>query len=594
MLFYVAYVALLCYNDTGGDAMRLRIKKDNGIERLYIEKSIRISSTKVTTQNVEKLGRLDELMKSMGMSRDEVIAWANERVNEMNASSSPVLLSLSPSATVDLNEQRTFRAGYLFLQDIYYSLKTKNIFRNIEKRHRYQYDLDAILSDLVYSRILEPCSKRASFEVAKTFLEQPSYKEHDIYRGLSVLAQEMDYIQSEVYKNSNFVVSRNNRVLYYDCSNFYFEIEQADDFRKYGKSKEHRPNPLVQMGLFMDGDGIPIAFDLFDGASNEQPSLKPLEQKLLQDFGFDRFVVCTDAGLASEANRRFNDINDRAFIVTQSLKKLKEAERTSAMDERGWRRLSDGKAVKDFEKVRQNPADYTDDLFYKERIHDGSSVVGQLMIITYSPAYALYQKSVRQTQIERAEKMVAARNVKKQRKNPNDPARFVKVTSLTPDGEIAAKKLYDLDEAAIEKESLFDGFYAVCTNLTDDSVKDILTVSEGRWKIEESFRILKTDFESRPVYVSREDRIRAHFLTCYLSLLILRLLEKKVGEGYTSNQIIQTLRKYNLLRISGEGYLPAYTRTLLTDRLHDVFGFRTDTEIVPTRKMKSIIASTKK
>lgn len=574
--------------------MRLRVKNDNGIERLYVEKSIRISSTKVTTQNVEKLGRVDELMKSMNMSREEVIAWANDHVNELNASSSPVLLSLSPSTSIAMDEQRTYRGGYLFLQDIYYSLKMKNIFRNIEKRHRYKYDLDAILSDLVYTRILEPTSKRASYEAAKAFLERPSYEEHDIYRGLSVLAQEMDYIQSEVYKNSNFVINRDNRVLYYDCTNFYFEIEQADEFRKYGKSKEHRPNPLVQMGLFMDGGGIPIAFDLFDGASNEQPSLKPFEKKLLRDFGFERFVVCTDAGLGSEANRRFNDVNGRAFIVTQSLKKLKDAERTSAMDDKNWRRLSDGKSIRNFEKIRQNPDEYTNEIFYKERVHDGSSVDGQLMIITYSPAYALYQRNVRQAQIERAEKMVASKSVKKQRKNPNDPARFVKVTSITPDGEIAAKKIYDLDDAAIEKEALYDGFYAVCTNLIDDSVEDILNVSEGRWKIEESFRILKTDFESRPVYVSREDRIRAHFLTCYLALLIFRLLEKKLGNGYTSNEIIQTLRKYNLLRINGEGYLPEYTRTCLTDRLHEEFGFRTDMEIVPTRKMRSIIASTKK
>ena len=574
--------------------MRLRVKNDKGIERLYVEKSIRISSTKVTTQNVEKLGRMDELMRSMNMSREEVIAWANDHVKELNASSSPVLLSLSPSTTIAMDEQRTYRAGYLFLQDIYYSLKMKNVFRNIEKRHRYKYDLDAILSDLVYARILEPTSKRASYEAAKTFLEPPTYEKHDIYRGLSVLAQEMDYIQSEVYKNSNFVISRNNRVLYYDCTNFYFEIEQADEFRKYGKSKEHRPNPLVQMGLFMDGDGIPIAFDLFDGASNEQPSLKPLEKKLIRDFGFEQLIVCTDAGLGSEANRRFNDVNGRAFVVTQSLKKLKDEERASAMNDKNWRRLSDGKPVKDFDKIRQNPADYTDEIFYKERIHDGSSVDGQLMIITYSPAYALYQRNVRQAQIERAEKMVAAKNVKKQRKNPNDPARFVKVTSITPDGEIAAKKIYDLDDAAIEKEARYDGFYAVCTNLIDDSAKDILTVSEGRWKIEESFRILKTDFESRPVYISREDRIRAHFLTCYLALLIFRLLEKKLGDGYTSSQIIQTLRDYNLLRINGEGYLPEYTRTLLTDRLHDEFGFRTDLEFVPTRKMRSIIASTKK
>lgn len=574
--------------------MRLRIKNDNGIERLYIEKSIRISNKKVTTQNVEKLGRVDELMKTYGFSRDEVIAWAKKRVDELNDASTPVQVSLSPSKSIPLGECRSFRAGYLFLQDIYYSMKMKSIFRNIEKRHRYKFDLDAITSDLIYARILEPSSKRASYEVIKSFLEKPTYEEYDIYRGLSILAQEMDYIQAEVYKNTNFIFPRNNRVLYYDCSNFYFEIEQADGFRKYGKSKENRPNPIVQMGLFMDGDGIPISFNLFDGASNEQPSLKPSEKKLLQDFGFEKFVVCTDAGLGSEANRKFNDISNRGFIVTQSLKKLKEEERISAMDDKNWHRLSDGKAVKNILAIMQCPDDYTDEIYYKERIHDGSGVPGQLMIITYSPSYAIYQRNVRQAQLERAEKMVSLQNAKKQRKNPNDPARFVKVTVVTQDGEIAQKKLYEIDEEAVAKEAAYDGFYAVCTNLIDDSVKSILSISEGRWKIEESFRIMKTDFESRPVYVSREDRIRAHFLTCFLSLLIYRLLEKKLGNGYTASQIIQTLREYKLLKITGEGYVPEYTRTPLTDKLHEVFGFRTDMEIIPTRKLKSIIASTKK
>ena len=574
--------------------MRLRIKNDNGIERMYVEKSVRISPKKVVTQNVEKLGRLDHLMKSMNLSRDEVIEWAQKHVDELNDEGRSVMLSLSAIKAINPNEQRTFKAGYLFLQNIYYSMKFKNIFRNIQKRHRYKYDLDAITSDLIFARVLEPASKRASYEVAKTFLEPPKYNDYDIYRGLSILAEEMDYIQAEVYKNSNFVIDRNNRILYYDCSNFYFEIEQADNLRKYGKSKEHRPNPIVQMGLMMDGDGIPIAFDLFDGSSNEQPSLKPLEQKVIKDFGFHRFIVCTDAGLASEANRRFNNINDRAFVVTQSLKKLKEDERISAMDDINWKQLSNGKRVKDFQKIRENPEDHKDEIYYKERIHDGSGVVGQLMIITYSPAYAIYQKTVRQAQLDRAEKMVLNKKVKKQRKNPNDPARFVKVTAVTNDGEIAKNKVYEIDNEAVEAEALYDGFYAVCTNLIDDTVSDIISVSEGRWKIEESFRIMKTDFESRPVYVSREDRIKAHFLICFLSLLIFRILEKKTGRNYTSGELIKTLRNYNLLRISGEGYIPEYTRTAITDCLHDIFNFRTDTEIVPTRKMREIIASTKK
>lgn len=573
--------------------MRLRIKNDNGVERLYIEKSIRIDK-KVKTINVEKLGRMDKLIESMGISRDEVISWAQKKVNELNEDASPVLLSLSPSKLIASGECRSFRAGYLFLQDIYSSLKMKNIFRNIKNRHQYKFDLNAITANLVYARILEPTSKRGAFEVAKSFFDKPTYENYDVYRGLSVLAKETDYIQAEVYKNSNFIFPRNNRVLYYDCSNFYFEIEQADDFRKYGKSKEHKPNPIVQMGLFMDGDGIPISFNLFDGASNEQPSLKPAEKKLLQDFGFEKFIVCTDAGLASEANRRFNSINNRGFIVTQSLKKLKKEERFSALDKTNWRRLSDGKIIKNMDEIQQHPHDYINELYYKERIHDGSSVLGQLMIITYSPAYAIYQQNVRQAQLERAEKMVRTKSIKKQRNNPNDPARFIKTTSITSDGEIAKKKLYEIDEEAIIEEASYDGLYAICTNLEDENVADILAASEGRWKIEESFRIMKTDFESRPVYVSREDRIRAHFLTCYLALLIYRLLEKKLGKGYTSSEIIQMLREYKLLKINGEGYIPEYTRTPLTDKMHEVFGFRTDTEIIPTKKMRSIIASTKK
>ena len=574
--------------------MRLRVKNDNGIERLYVERSVRINPQKVVTKNVEKLGRVDELMRTMSLSREEVIAWAQKHVDELNEGDKPITLSLSSASRINADERRTYRAGYLFLQDIYYSMKMKNTFRNIQTRHKYKFDLDAITSDLIFSRVLEPTSKRGSYEVAKSFLEPPTYNDYDVYRALSVLATEMDYIQAEVYKNSNFVIKRNNRILYYDCSNFYFEIEQADELRKYGKSKEHRPNPIVQMGLMMDGDGIPVAFDLFDGASNEQLSLKPLEQRIIKDFGFQRFIVCTDAGLASEANRRFNNINDRGFVVTQSLKKLKVSERTSAMDDNNWKKLSDGKTVKNFRKIRENPYDHSDEIYYKEMIHDGSSVIGQLMIVTYSPAYAIYQKNVRQGQLERAEKMVDNKCVKKQRKNPNDPSRFVKVTAITNDGEIAKNKVYELDEKAIEAEALYDGFYSICTNLTDDSVSDILSVSEGRWKIEESFRIMKTDFESRPVFVSREDRIKAHFLICYLSLLIFRILEKKTEGKHTSKELINTLRNYNLLKISGEGYIPEYTRTAITDLLHDTFAFRTDTEIVPAQKMREIIASTKR
>ena len=573
--------------------MFLRVHNDRGVERLYILRSYRVGDD-VKNENVKSLGRVDKLCKEMNMSRDEVLAWAQAQVDELDHSPTAVInVPLSPDKLIEKDKQRSFMAGYLFLQDLYYDLKMKNIFRNIKNRHKYQFDLDAIFSDLIYGRVLEPGSKSSSYSTAMKFLEPPTYEKYDIYRALSILSEEMDYIQAEVYKNSNFITLRNNRVLYYDCTNYYFEIEEEDDLRRFGKSKEHRPNPIVQMGLFMDGDGIPLAFDIFDGSSNEQPSLKPLEEKIIKNFGFSKFVVCTDGGLGSDNNRQFNDIEGRAFIVTQSLKKLKKSDREAAMDDRNWRRLSD-KTIIDINEVKADPSSYMDELYYKEDVYGTKKVPGQLLIVTYSPRYAAYQKKIRETQLERAEKMVKAGSVKKQRKNPNDPARFIKVTATTADGEIAEEKNYSIDQDKVDNESMYDGYYAVCTDLVDDDIKDILTVSEGRWEIEESFRIMKTDFEARPVYVRREDRIKAHFLICYMALLLFRLLEKKLNSSYTASKIIDTLRDYRLLKIDGFGYIPEYTRTDLTDKLHETFKFRTDSEIVPSSLVRTIIANTKK
>lgn len=576
--------------------MFVRVHKDRGVERLYICRSVRNGSA-VKSENVVSLGRIDKLCEEMNFNRDQVLAWADQKLNELEKKPSlPVSIPFFPDKLINKDEQRSFMAGYLFLQDIYYAMKMKNVFRNIKVRHQYQFDLDAIFSDLVFARILEPCSKYASFNTAMKFLEQPSYERHDVYRALSILSGEMDYIQAEVYKNSNYVYPRNNRVLFYDCTNYYFEEELEDQLRKYGKSKEHRPNPIVQMGLFMDGNGIPLAFSIFDGSSNEQPSLKPLEENIIKNFGFSKFVVCTDGGLGSDKNRQFNDIDGRAFIVTQSLKKLNETDRKGAMDDRNWKRLSDHKPV-DINQIKANPSKHMNELYYKEEVYGTKRVPGQLMIVTYSPKYAAYQKKIREAQLERAEKMVESSRVKKQRKNPNDPARFIKTVNTTKDGEVAEEKTYSIDQDKVDNEAMYDGFYAVCTNLVDDKVEEILAVSEGRWEIEESFRIMKTDFRARPVYVRKEDSIKAHFLVCFMALLLFRLLEQKINteeKQYTACNIISTLRDYNVLRVNGYGYLPEYKRTDLTDRLHEVFGFRTDTEIVPTAKMRNIIANTKK
>lgn len=412
-------------------------------------------------------------------------------------------------------------------------------------------------------------------------MEKPAYGLHDVYRALDVLGNECDFIQSEVYKNSHFIGKRNDKILYYDCTNYYFETEQEDGNKKYGKSKEHRPNPIIQMGLFMDGDGIPLAFSLFPGNTNEQKSLKPLEQKVIRDFGCQKFVYCSDAGLASEDIRTYNHMGERTFIVTQSIKKLPAEDKTWALNKSGFKRAADGMPV----EITALPDDDAG-LYYKEEPYTPKKL-HQRLVITYSPKYARYQKTIREKQVERAEKMLASGNTKKQRKNPNDPGRFIGTVAVTEDGE-AAKVHGFLDEDKIADEAMYDGLYAVCTDLLDDDVSGILKVSEGRWQIEECFRIMKTDFSARPVYLQDENRIRAHFLICFLALLSYRVLEKKLDHHYTCEEILDTLRGMNFAQIQDQGFVPLYKRLKITDDLHEACGFRTDYQFITKSQMKTI------
>ena len=457
----------------------------------------------------------------------------------------------------------------------------EKICRKLKLKYKFKYDINAILSDLIYARILEPSSKRSSFKVASEFLEKPSYELHDVYRALDVLGNECDMIQAEVYKNSYFLGNRNDKILYYDCSNYYFEIEQEDGIKKYGKSKEHRPNPIIQMGLFMDGDGIPLAFSLFPGNANEQTSLKPLEKKVLGEFGCQKFIYCSDAGLASEDIRCYNHMGERAYIVTQSIKKLKKDEKEWALNMQGFKRVSDDTPV----DITQLSAD-DKGLYYKEAPYT-TKKLHQRLIITYSPKYALYQKSIREKQIERAQTMLSSGSTKKNRKNPNDPARFIGTLAATKDGETADIRHY-LDENRIEEEAKYDGLYAVCTDLLDDAVSDILKVSEGRWQIEECFRIMKTDFSARPVYLQDENRIKAHFLICFLALTIYRFLEKKLDAKYTCEEILDTLKSLNFAEVQEQGFIPTYKRTHVTDALHEACDFRTDYQFITKSQMKNI------
>ena len=567
--------------------MNLHITKSKNSESFYICKSYVKANGCTTSTIVRKLGTLDKLLLEHGPTRDDVISWAKNEVKmetekfKEERQTKTVQITFHADRQMDYDQQKFFRGGYLFLQSIYYSLQLNKICRKLKNKYKFQYDINAVLSDLVYARVLEPASKRSSLKIASEFLERPSYELHDIYRALDVLGHECDLIQSEVYKNSNFMINRNDKVLYYDCSNYYFEIEQEDGDKKYGKSKEHRPNPIIQMGLFMDGDGIPLAFSTFPGNANEQTSLKPLEKKVLDEFGCQKFIYCSDAGLASEEIRSFNHMGQRAFIVTQSIKKLPAEEKAWALDLKGFKRVSDDMPV----DISEIPEDDTS-LYYKDEPYT-TKKLHQRLIITYSPKYALYQKTIRNKQVERAEKMVGTGKPKKNRKNPNDPARFIGTVATTKDGKTADIHSY-LDKDKIESEAQYDGLYAVCTDLLDDDVCDILKVSEGRWQIEECFRIMKTDFSARPVYLQDENRIKAHFLICFLALLFYRLLERKMDNKYTCETILETLKAMNFAEIQEQGFMPLYKREKITDDLHNVCNFRTDYQFITKSQMKTI------
>lgn len=578
----------------GVTLMRVTTSKSKNSESFYITQSYTSAQGKSTSKTIRKLGTLAELSKRLNTDRDGVMAWANEQARLETAryksekEDALVMVPFHSNKLMDYHMHKLFTGGYLFLQSVYYGLKVDSICRKIKSRYKFEYDLNAILSDLVYTRVLEPSSKSSSFRAAKQFLEPPTYELHDVYRALSVLAREMDFIQAEVYKNSFFLGNRNDRILYYDCTNYYFETEQEDGDKKYGKSKEHRPNPIIQMGLFTDGDGLPLAFSLFPGNQNEQKSLKPLETKILQQFGCQTFIYCSDAGLASEDNRVFNHMGQRAFIVTQSIKKLPAEDRAWALDRNGFKRLSDDVSV-DITKLSE---DDKDQLYYKEEPFT-TKKLHQRLIITYSPKYAAYQKTVRAEQIARAEKMVANGSLKRQRKNPNDPARFVNKIAATVEGEKADIHYY-LDVDTIAREEMYDGFYAVCTDLLDDDAADVLKVSEGRWQIEDCFRTMKTDFEARPVYLNREDRIKAHFLTCFLALLHFRLLGRSLKDSYTTEELLRTLRSMNFVDVEEQGFMPVYERRKITDDLHEACGFRTDYQFITKRKMKGIQKKSKR
>ena len=575
--------------------MRLKITKTNSNTNYYIIKDFKING-KRTTKIIEKLGTENDI--KIKFKTNDVKKFLNEYISKLNKednkNKSTLIKFYDENKILDLDSENSFNVGYLFLQDIYYSLKVNNICDTIKSKYQFHYDLNDILSNLVYSRIIYPSSKLKTLDLSKKFIEYPTFSYNDLLRSLEIISKENNYIQAEIYKNSLKLSRRNDKILFYDCTNYYFEIEEDDSFRKYGKSKENRPNPIVGMGLFIDGDGIPLTFDIFPGNQNEQPTLKPLEKKIINDFNNSKFIVCTDAGLASTANRKFNNISGRKFITTQSIKKLKQFLKDYALDlTSGWQLPGIDKkfnisALKSNDELINK---YYDKVFYKERWikEDG---IEQRLIITFSPRYQEYQKHIREKQIQRAQNIIDKNPKKIKSNNENDPRRFIANIPTTNNGEVALNNNYVLDQDKISEESMFDGLYAVCTNL-DDNVMDIIAINKRRWEIEESFRIMKTEFKARPVYLSREDRIKAHFTTCFLALVIYRYLEKMLEEKYSVSQIIDTLRTMTCTKKDTD-FIPSYKRTSLTDSLHEKFRFRTDYEILTEKNIKKIIKQTKK
>lgn len=572
--------------------MRLNIRTLNGYSYYSIIKDYTNIKGKRTTKIFEKLGNQEQVEKRFG--KIDTINKIKEYINELNNEDKDELLKreYNPNKRIAPGIKRQFNVGYLFLQKLYNQLKINDICNSIQDKYQFHFDLNEILSYLVFARIIYPSSKLETFKQCQNFIVQPKFKLHDEYRALSYIAENMDYIQEQLFNNSKNVIKRNSKVIYYDCTNYFFEIDEEDDLRKYGISKEHKPNPIVGMGLFMDGDGLPLSCNIYPGNMNEQKTLIPEEAKIVDNFKMDstKIILCTDAGLASDEIKKFNIKENRGFVITQSLKKLKDEYKQQVFNKSGWRIANDLRNVYDLNTIENNDElkeKYYDTLFYKI-IETETKSVKQDLIVTFCFRYYDYNRNIRNNQIERAKKSIETNNVTRKGKNQNDYRRLINSISSTNNGEVAENKSYIINQELIEEEEKYDGYYALTTNLIGD-ISEIFKIVKGRWEIEESFRIMKSDFLARPVNLSREDRIKAHFMTCFISLFIYRLLEKKLNNKYTSSQILETLRKMTMLEQKGLGFEPEYERTNITDELHNIFNFNTDLEIVSYKKMKKII-----
>lgn len=594
--------------------MKLSITHTKNNTYFYMVKSYRNSNGKSTSKIIEKLGTLEEVkLKAKG---EDPKIWAKryveEKTREENKNNAVYYEKFTENEELD-NSIKIYNLGYLFLKDIFYDLQLDVLCKEISSKNKFEYDLNKILQDLLYTRILCPSSKLSAFEEAQKFIEQPNYELHDVYRALSVIAEKKEDIEKWCYKTSlNVIPERNTKILYYDCTNYFFEVEQEDEddtekekkgLRKYGVNKEHRPLPIVQMGLFMDGSGYPLAFCIHPGNTNEQQTLTPLEKQIMKDFELSRFLVCTDAGLGSFKNRLFNTKGEKVYIVAQSLKNLEKHYQEIALSDKDWHIENSSKKYDLGQIDKYDPNDkntyYKEFIIERKKKDEKTGEIQKLkerMIVTFTTKYAIYQKSIRDKQISRAKEIIEKHPEKYLRKSQTDAKRFIKCEKITNDGECAEKyELYYKNELE-EYEQKFDGMYAVCTpENMDGGIGEIIKINKGRWEIEESFRIIKSEFRARPVYLHREERIIAHFVICFLALLVHRIIDKsKLKENFTTTEIIDTLKNMSTTKIEGLGYKQLYSKSAITETLREAFGFNLDKNFISNKNMKKILKEIEK
>ena len=593
--------------------MKLNYDRKSKDPTYFIQVGIR-NGKKVTTKNVERIGKHSELLKIT----DDPLEYAKQRVKEYNENIKNSKVEYNITVNFDdkvINQGNTVskstckNTGYFYLKELYSSLGISDFFDKVCSGRKIAFNPNMINMVLTFSRILDPGSKMHTLKNLTGFYGDFDLSHQDILRFMDILEENYDEYISHLFESSNKVIKRNTNVCYFDCTNFYFEKESEDEdvydeitgelikgLLKYGVSKEHRPNPIVQMGLFMDGDGIPLSMCINPGSDNESLCAVPAEKKMLKMFENQDIIYCSDAGLGYNDTRLFNDFGGRKFVVTQSIKKLNNILKQAVFNDYDYRFSQDGKpasleTMKTFDRTLQENRKYYDGYIYKSIPVDKLVDLGlfevkqykngkakkvkskgnlkQRIIVTYSRKMAEYQKTVRNRQIERAKKILANMDPDNFKKGPNDVTRFIK-----SDKE---KKNYYLDEARIEEEAKYDGFYAVATNIFDMKETEVLDIQSRRYKIEDCFRVLKTNFSSRPVYHRKESRIKAHFLICYTALLIYRLLEVKLDRNkthFTTEQIIETLQNMNVVNCSDMYYQACYTGSDVLDSLEQLFDLK--------------------